>query len=81
MTIAKCYGECGRSSRDDPNFMCEYCEAKSLYGTHPDQGDPDCSICSGRGWWMDGDVLAGVEWKQTCQCMGGDDRAALDTRP
>lgn len=67
--IAPCSGGCGRSSRDDPNFMCEYCEAKSLWGTHQNQGDPDCSICHGTGSWPDGDYLAGVFWLETCQCM------------
>lgn len=51
--------------------MCARCEHVRDWQDSK-RGDPSCPICGGEGWYADGDVLAGVQWAQTCDCLGGE---------
>lgn len=54
---------CGPFDPMDPYYQCAECEQRAEGGP-----DPACPICNGRGVFADGDVLAGVQWLETCEC-------------
>lgn len=57
--------------------MCERCEHVEDWRAGK-RGDPSCQNCNGHGWYADGDALAGVQWRQTCDCLGWEVPQAVD---
>lgn len=49
----------------DPYYQCNVCEAVAA-----GEPDPSCPTCNGAGVWADGDPEAGVQWLETCECVG-----------
>ena len=66
MTSREC--TCGPRDPFDPEYSCPYCEHRQEWRAGL-RGDPSCAICGGHGTYADGDVLAGVQWMETCECM------------